>query len=273
VIYGYFEDLDPRGVHWHHAPGVSVGVIPTNDGRTCVFVALPERRFREELDRGIETLFRQVLREASGELAEAVADARRAGKLFPFPGARGFLLRAFGPGWALVGDAGFFRDPITAHGITDALRDAELLVRAVLRGSAPALAEYQRTRDEIARGMLEISDEIASFEWDLERAKVLHLDLSRQMNAEVELLRGLDPAGEKTTRVCPVSRAGYAFPNQRCKRSASKRRLAVACAGEIEAMATFGSGVAKNSPCTRPAAAFPVSMKQYPRPSNGTGRG
>ena len=51
----------------------------------------------------------------------------------------------FGPGWALVGDAGYFKDPITTHGITDALRDAELLSDAVLAdgvgaASADALA-------------------------------------------------------------------------------------------------------------------------------------
>ena len=40
---------------------------------------------------------------------------------------------ARGPGWALVGDAGSFKDPLTAHGITDALRDAELLARAARR--------------------------------------------------------------------------------------------------------------------------------------------
>ena len=49
-----------------------------------------------------------------------------------FAGAHGFMRRPCGPGWALVGDAGYFKDPLTAHGITDALRDAELLARAML---------------------------------------------------------------------------------------------------------------------------------------------
>lgn len=55
----------------------------------------------------------------------------------------GFFRRAWGPGWALVGDAGYFKDPLTAHGITDALRDAELLARAILAGGDEALASYQ----------------------------------------------------------------------------------------------------------------------------------
>lgn len=202
VIYGYFEGLEPRGFHWHYRPGVSAGVIPTNDGRTCVFVAMPSGRFRTQLRAGLDVLHREVLRESSPALGRAVAGARRVGKLWPFPGVPGFLRRSWGPGWALVGDAGFFRDPLTAHGITDALRDAELLARAVARGSERALAEYQATRDGIARGMMELSDEIASFSWNLEEAKVLHLELSRRMNAEVELLRSLH--GSSHLAACPV---------------------------------------------------------------------
>jgi len=113
---------------------------------------------------------------------------------------RGFIRRSWGPGWALVGDAGFFRDPITAHGITDALRDAELLARAAAQGSDEALSRYQKERDRFAKGMMDLSDEIASYAWDLERVKVLHLELSRQMNAEVDHLRRLDPMPDTASR-------------------------------------------------------------------------
>ena len=54
-----------------------------------------------------------------------------------FPGLTGYLREAAGPGWALVGDAGYFKDPITAHGITDALRDAEILARVVASAEVP----------------------------------------------------------------------------------------------------------------------------------------
>ena len=68
----------------------------------------------------------------------------------------------------LVGDAGHWIDPISAHGMTAALRDAELLSQAVL--SAPqggaqqqsALAEYQATRDRLSLPMLQATEEIAS---------------------------------------------------------------------------------------------------------------
>jgi 2-polyprenyl-6-methoxyphenol hydroxylase-like FAD-dependent oxidoreductase len=202
VIYGYFERLELLGFHWYYRPGVSVGVIPTNDGRTCVFAAMPPERFRAKIGVGLEDLHRQVLRESSPALAQAVRGSKRIGRMKPFAGRPGFLRRSWGPGWALVGDAGFFRDPITAHGITDALRDAELLARAVVRGSERAMADYQAARDGIARGMLSISDDVASFSWNLDEAKDLHLNLSRQMNAEVDLLRSIHDAAPLAP--CPV---------------------------------------------------------------------
>ena len=109
-----------------------------------------------------------------------------------FPGHPGQMRQCYGPGWALVGDAGYFKDPITAHGISDALRDAELLARAVLQGNESALSEYQTTRDELSRDLFEVTDEIAGFKWDLDRLKDLHLKLSRTMNHEVEAMLELE---------------------------------------------------------------------------------
>jgi 2-polyprenyl-6-methoxyphenol hydroxylase-like FAD-dependent oxidoreductase len=95
----------------------------------------------------------------------------------------------------LVGDAGYFRDPITAHGITDALRDAELLARAISAGGDDALACYQADRDGLVRGLLDLTDRLASFAWTLDEAKQLHIALSREMKAEVEWILALDAEG------------------------------------------------------------------------------
>jgi flavin-dependent dehydrogenase len=192
VIYGHWSGLEVEGYHWHYRPGVSVGAIPTGGGRTCVFVALPSRRFAEELPRGVEATYRGALAAAAPGLARAMGGARLEAKLRPFAGVPGSLRRAWGPGWALVGDAGCFRDPITAHGITDALRDAELLAGAIVRGTDAALAGYQAARDPFARAILELSDRIASFAWDLDEVRGLHHALALQLAAEVELLNGLD---------------------------------------------------------------------------------
>jgi hypothetical protein len=72
------------------------------------------------------------------------------------------------------------------------LRDAELLARAVLAGGDAALADYQQSRDGLVRGLFEVTDRIASLDWDLDQVKLLHLQLSREMNAEVDLLKALD---------------------------------------------------------------------------------
>jgi flavin-dependent dehydrogenase len=133
-----------------------------------------------------------VLAECSTELAAAVSDARLVGKYRGFPGQVGFFRQSWGPGWALVGDAGYFKDPLTAHGITDALRDAELLARAVTEGSDDALAQYQTVRDELALGLFNVTDAVASFEWDLPAIKNLHRSLSDEMKREVAAMALLD---------------------------------------------------------------------------------
>ena len=119
-----------------------------------------------------------------------------------FAGRRpGYLRQATGPGWALVGDAGYFKDPVTAHGITDALRDAELLARAIItaaRGEADeavALAAYQATRDRLSERLFATTDAIASFTWDLDHIPMLLRQLSEAMSDEVTWLSELEPIG------------------------------------------------------------------------------
>ena len=81
-----------------------------------------------------------------------------------------FFRQPCGPGWALVGDAGYHKDPITAQGISDAFRDAEAMADAVddaFAGRLPmseAMARYQRTRDEAALPIFELTCEFATLE-------------------------------------------------------------------------------------------------------------
>ena len=192
VVYTFWPGLENARSRWYYRPGVAVGAIPTNGGDACVFVATPQARFHAEIRTDMEAGYRRVLAECAPELAAEVAEKTPSERLRGFAGQPGLMRQSHGPGWALVGDAGYFKDPITAHGISDALRDAELLARAVGRGSDRALAEYQSTRDELSRELFEITDEIAGFEWDFDRLKVLHHNLSKTMNREVEALLGLD---------------------------------------------------------------------------------
>lgn len=182
-IYAYWRRLPFEGFHWFYDVGAGVGSIPTNDGETCVFASLPRARFERDRKRGLEALYHAALADVSRELAASVKNSDGPGKLRAFAGTPGFLRRAAGPGWVLIGDAGYFRDPITAHGITDAFREAEFLSRAVDRGDDDALTAYQRDRDERVKGLLDVTDRISAFEWSLEDIKQYHLVLSREMKA------------------------------------------------------------------------------------------
>lgn len=191
-VFGYWTDLPRDEYRWGFRGGAGTGLIPTNDNAACVFVSLPSARFAERIHGGIETVLHGILGASDPSLAHAVTRARAVSGLRAFAGLPGFLRRCAGPGWALVGDAGCFRDPITAHGITDALRDAELLARAVFRGHDGALIEYQAERDAVAREILDLSDRIAAYGWSGDEVKRLHHALSRAMNASVDLVRGFD---------------------------------------------------------------------------------
>ncbi|MDH5521184.1 MAG: hypothetical protein OEZ14_11710, partial [Acidimicrobiia bacterium] len=99
-----------------------------------------------------------------------------------FPGHVAQFRQACGPGWALVGDAGYFKDPAAAHGISDAVRDAELLSEAILGGD---LENYERLRDDLSTGLFTILERIAGFDWTLDELPGLHRTLSRVMRDEL----------------------------------------------------------------------------------------
>jgi flavin-dependent dehydrogenase len=194
LIYGYFPGLQADTYDWCFRPGATAAVAPTNGGVANVSVGLPPARFAATARAdGVEPVFRAVLGEVAPDLAEALGGVPPVGRFRSFPGRPGHLRRAHGPGWALVGDAGFYKDPITAHGITDALRDAELLVRSLLRtGDAAA---YEATRNLLARPLLDVSTALASYEWDLRDVAALHQRLKAATDEEVALLAALDPIG------------------------------------------------------------------------------
>jgi flavin-dependent dehydrogenase len=190
LIGGYVSGLEVDGYQWLYAPGASAGLIPTNDGQVSVWVGIPARSFsRHRQD--LRASFHRILAGVAPDWAEAVARARLHGPLRGFPGTTGFLRQAWGPGWALVGDASHFKDPLTAHGMTDALRDAELLADAlvsIVEGSLPeasALSAYQARRDQLSTDVLQVADRVASYDWTLAELRGLLVELSRSMRPEV----------------------------------------------------------------------------------------
>jgi menaquinone-9 beta-reductase len=190
VVFGYFSGLDRDGLHWHFAQSAAAGVIPTNGGH-CIFAAVPASQFVAAFRGDVMRSFLQVLAASFPELRADIGGATLTGRLRGFGGATSYLRQCQGAGWALVGDAGYFKDPLTAHGISDALRDAQLLSRAIVDGSTSGLEVYQRERDELSLPLLRTTDAIASFMWDLDEVKQLHADLSAAMKAEANHIANL----------------------------------------------------------------------------------
>jgi flavin-dependent dehydrogenase len=195
AIYGHWPGLRVEGYHWRFGPGLGTGVIPTNDGITCVFASLPTDRFRAAPPGSIRELYHEAIRALDPEMDAALSQVEEDVKIRAFAGVPGFIRQSAGPGWALVGDASYFRDPLTAHGMTDALRDAEYLARAVLSADAQTLLHWQTDRDEQVTAFMEITDRICSFEWSTAEVKDLHVGLARAMNKPVKAIRELDGAG------------------------------------------------------------------------------
>jgi menaquinone-9 beta-reductase len=193
VLYSYWTGLSEGAYRWIFRPGGSVGAIPTNDA-TCVFVSIPAARFRQDVRGDSVVAYQRLLHEVCPEFADRLEGATQVESVHGFGGHPGFIKRSTGPGWALVGDAGYFKDPATAHGITDALRDAELLARAVMAGTAAAMQQYEATRLELSRRLFDITDEIASFECSDAVLQSLHREFSREMSREVRFLATLDQA-------------------------------------------------------------------------------
>jgi 2-polyprenyl-6-methoxyphenol hydroxylase-like FAD-dependent oxidoreductase len=193
ITYGYWSGTDVCDYEWVFVPDASGGAMPTNDGQTCVWVSTTPERIGHGGVKVIET----ILRGSAPELAARLAEGKPPANTRTWHGQVGYMRRASGYGWALVGDAGYFKDPLSAHGMTDALRDAELLARAletanVREGEAVALADYQAARDAVSVPMFEVIDRIASHRWTTDEIARLLKQEARLMRDEVELLRELD---------------------------------------------------------------------------------
>jgi len=189
-VYGYAPVEPGAGYHWYFRDGIAGSLIPTNDGLACIVASVPTRLFDEHFRRGHGRARMGVLEALSPALAEQAGRAPKDVRLQAFRGVPGYIRQACGPGWALVGDAGFFRDPITSHGISDALRDAESLARAIIDGSPLAFEAYRQERNLFANQILDTTDAIAGFDWTLADLGERHRRFSAVLKAEVQMLAG-----------------------------------------------------------------------------------
>ena len=166
--YSYWSGLPMEGRFEAYDRGTrSFAVWPTNDGLTLVVGGWPVAEF-DENKKDIEGNFMKML-----DLVPSFAERARAGKREDrFYGAfvPNYFRKPYGDGWALVGDAGYNRDFITAQGISDAFRDAELCANAVhesfsgTRSFNEAMGEYQSKRDKQVGAIYEFTCDFAKLE-------------------------------------------------------------------------------------------------------------
>ena len=161
VPIGDIVELYPR-------EGRFIIAFPTNDGLVGTFFEWPNEKFHE-FRADIEGNFLKTLELAPG-LAERIRQGNREAQFAGTAVLPNFFRKPYGPGWALVGDAGYHKDPLTAQGISDAFRDAELVAEAIDAGLSErrpleeALADYERRRNEAAVPAYEHTLQFASLE-------------------------------------------------------------------------------------------------------------
>jgi flavin-dependent dehydrogenase len=166
-FYTYWSDLPVDGFEIVVRPDRGWGAAATNDGLTMLVVGWPYAE-SAAYKADVEANYLKTL-DSAPEFAERVRGATREER-FAGGGVPNFFRKPFGPGWALVGDAGYTKDPITAQGITDAFRDAELCATAVDeafdagRPFDDAMAAYQRARDTQATPIYEFTTQLATLE-------------------------------------------------------------------------------------------------------------
>ena len=169
ALYAYFAG-DWPSIEYHVVPGALAGIFPTHGGEACIWVCTSEsvaRRHQRLAAR--DEVVTGLLAELAPPLRDRVGGARQTSPVRGMLRMPNHFRAASGPGWALVGDAGYHRDAITGHGISDAFRDAELLATALdaaLRDpatQAEALAAYGLRRDRMARPIFDLTCALATF--------------------------------------------------------------------------------------------------------------
>jgi 2-polyprenyl-6-methoxyphenol hydroxylase-like FAD-dependent oxidoreductase len=165
ACYTYWSGLPVERGELYQRPGRTVAVFPTNDNQTMVYTTAPIAalaEFRDDTERAyLDTL------SLCGDLVDRARAGTRTERFRLAPDQPNFFATPYGPGWALVGDAGHSLDSISAMGISNALRDAESVTAAIVGARSAGrpldafLAGYQRRRDAAAIPMYDFTARLA----------------------------------------------------------------------------------------------------------------
>ncbi len=151
-FYSFFSGATGDTTELHYNGNHAFFAFPTNDGLTCFAAEAPRdawEEFRADPDR---YLFEKMAQLAT-QLYPRAKDVKREESWYGMQGRKAYIRKPYGPGWALAGDAGCLKDPVTGTGCNDAFRDAALLSEG-LHGwfggeqtEEGAMARYQEARD------------------------------------------------------------------------------------------------------------------------------
>jgi flavin-dependent dehydrogenase len=202
--YAYYTGIPWTGMEFFVAPRSFAGVFPTHDSQACIWVCTPSadaRAVRRQSGSRVEA-FERLLEGSAPPLAERLRHARRTSPVLGVLRQPNQLRQAFGPGWALVGDAGYYRDAVTAYGISDAFHHAELLAVALdqaLDGDGEettALAGYQQQRNQALAEVFELTCRLAAYP-----PVPTFIELQKQLSAAID-----QQAAALATRAVPGER-------------------------------------------------------------------
>jgi len=182
--FSYWSGVATEGFEWYLRKNRVIFSFLTNDNLFAIFIGWPVDEFGS-VRADIEGQFMQVVDQIP-TFAERVRSGHREERFYGATDVPNFLRRPFGPGWALVGDAGCHKDPMMAHGICDAFRDSDLLSTAIHEGLSgqcrldDALLRYERRRNEAT--ISEYRDNIAAARFTPVAPELLQLRLALQGN-------------------------------------------------------------------------------------------
>ena len=187
--FSYWSGLRTHGLELYRREKCTLFIFPTNDNLHAIFACWPIARLGEvrvDVDRALLAALEEL-----PDLGVRVRAGRREERWYGAADLPNFYRKPHGPGWALVGDAGFHKDPYLALGVSDAFRDAELLAEALSdgwSGQTPmdtALAGYEERRNRASKD---------------EYLYNLHLAANKPLPEEVARLRAAIQGNPPVTR-------------------------------------------------------------------------
>ena len=166
AYYTYWSGVKMEGINFYFYDDFGILAFPTHWDQVCLGVGGPRESFNE-FRKDISGNYLSVIDRAP-EIGQQVRAGKQEQRYLGTADQPNYFRKPYGPGWALVGDAGYHRDFLTGLGINDAFRDAELVSQAVdegFSGNRPieeAMAGYQARRDDAALPLYEITTKMAS---------------------------------------------------------------------------------------------------------------